>query len=145
MSFSFRCENNITEEMKRIDEMGHQYLCRICKRNFSSEDEHYDVMMGEYSDWILDADVDTDVSSNVFAFLRNKFYLETETLAEMPSSASSQQFCWTDDMFQSQLLILGALLDENHFQRANATSFGILMEIEKMLNGHTGKIGQQTN
>lgn len=123
--------------MKKVQE-GHQYFCRICTRIFSSEIEHYELMMAGYSDWIFDVDDKKNINSSdrdptVFTILREKFCcVPSEPQSSTPSN---NEFCWTEDMFKGQFQMVNVFLDENDFERANATCFGILVEIEKISIG----------
>lgn len=97
-------------------------------------------MMAAYSEWILDENDNKNSDSSdhcqtVVAVLRSKFYLESKS----SSTLNNEGFYWTEDMFESQFQVLSALIDENDFERANVISFGILMEIEKILNVNEGR------
>lgn len=136
-----RYEVAVFDEMKKLQEIGHHF-CKICKRIFSSESEHYELTMAEYSDWIFEVDDKKDVNSSnhdpiVFTILREKF--SSVPSEPHPSSPNNNAFCWTEDMFKSQFQMVDVLLEENDFMRANATCFGILMEIEKISTGKDGK------
>lgn len=120
----------MAEELKEVRD---EYYCRICKRNFSSEDEHYELMMAEYSDWILDEYNDNNDGPKVFSFLQKKFGLE-RSQEEQISQPCNMGFCWTEDMFTSQLHVLSTLIEEKDFERVDVVASGILMEIEKLSN-----------
>lgn len=138
----FRYEVAVFDEIKKVHEIGHQYFCSICRRIFSSESEHYELMMAGYSDWIFDEDDKENINSSdhdpiVFTILRKKFgCLPSEP---QPASPDNNDFCWTEGMFKSQFQILNVFLEENNFERANETCSGILMEIQKISIGKDGK------
>lgn len=99
-------------------------------------------MIAEYSDWILDDNDNKNRDSSdhrqiVFSALRRKFNLESE--GEPDRTPNNNGFCWTNDMFQCQFQVLSVLLEDNDFESADAISFGILTEIEKILRINEGR------